>query len=405
MADQPQPVAGGSGLNQPQNQIQQNQNVVIDPAAQGAAAQLARQILANTNVTLKQEVFKIPEFFGETTKDTVTAQEFILRIDECQISNDWNDTTTFANFRLCLRGEAEEWLSSTVRHLKLTAAQKTWTRIRPLFKREFATTTDDKLIVDGLANLAHRQGENPRKFFSRLEKLCNVLHENFASYRIKPNRPAQLPDGHYSEDALTQYANDSVEAYNQFLFTQIFKAAAPENVRKLLSHKDQTRLTVDEAYQTFFTEHRVEQDKRQPTAINVHAVENQQNSEVTAADPNVLAFRPQRPPQQQFRQQQSGNRGNRARGQNSYRGTNYNNRSSQSQGNNASRNGKFCIYCKILNHTQEECRKRINDKKPCVNGKGQLYWPKINNIDTQNTQAANSDSNNEVGSVFQSRAL
>jgi len=221
MADQPQPVAGGSGLNQPQNPIQ-NQNVVIDPAAQGAAAQLARQILANTNVTLKQEVFKIPEFFGEKTKDTVTAQEFILRIDECQISNDWNDTTTFANFRLCLRGEAEEWLSSTVRHLKLTAAQKTWTRIRPLFKREFATTTDDKLIVDGLANLAHRQGENPRKFFSRLEKLCNVLHENFASYRIKPNRPAQLPDGHYSEDALTQYANDSVEAYNQFLFSQIF---------------------------------------------------------------------------------------------------------------------------------------------------------------------------------------
>ena len=59
----------------------------------------------------------------------------------------------------------------------------------------------------------------------------------------------------------------------------------------------------------------------------------------------------------------------------------------------------------MMNHAQEECRKRINDKKPCVNGKGQLYWPKINNIDTHNTQAANSDSNNEVGSVFQSRAL
>jgi hypothetical protein len=114
---------------------------------------------------LKQEIVKIPEFFGEKAKDTVTAQEFILRIDEYQVSNDWNDTTTFANFQLCLRGEAEEWLSSTVRHLKLTAAQKTWTRIRPLFKREFATTSDDKLIVDGLANLSHRQGENPRRFF------------------------------------------------------------------------------------------------------------------------------------------------------------------------------------------------------------------------------------------------
>ncbi len=43
-------------------------------------------------------------------------------------------------------------------------------------------------------------------------------------------------------------------------------------------------------------------------------------------------------------------------------------------------------------------------KKPCVNGKGQLYWPKINNIYTQNAQTANSDSNSEVGSVFQFRA-
>jgi hypothetical protein len=293
-----------------------------------------------------------------------------------------------------------------VRRLKLTAAQKTWTRIRPLFKREFGTTSDDKLIVDGLANLAHRHGENPRKFFSHLEKLFNVLHENYASYRIKPDRPAQLQDGHYSEDALTQYANNSVEAYNKFLFAQVFKAAAPENVRKLLSHNDQTRLTVDDAYQTFFTEHRVEQDKRQPTAIKVHAVEDNLDLDATNTDPNMAAIRPQRPQQQQqFRQQQNNNRGNRSRGQTSYRGSNSNNnRSSKNQGSNASRNGKFCIYCKILNHTQEECRKRINDKKPCVNGKGQLYWPKINNINTQNAQSANHDSNNEVDSVFQSRA-
>jgi hypothetical protein len=206
------------------------------------------------------------------------------------------------------------------------------------------------------------------------------------------------------EDALTQYANDSVEAYNKFFLAQVFKAAAPENIHKLLSHKDQTRLTVDDAYQMFFTEHRLEQDKRQPMALNVHAVDDHQDQEPVSVDPNVATFRPQRPPQQQFRQQQSNNRENRSRGQNSYRGNNNSNRSSQNQGSNASRNGKFRIYCKILNLTQEECRKRINDKKPCVNDKGQLYWPKINNIDTQNAQLANSDSNNEVGSVFQSRA-
>jgi len=96
MAD-PNPVAGGSGANN----VAQNKNVIVNPAAQNAAAQPTQQIMANTNVTLKQEIIKIPEYFGKKAKDTVIAQEFISRIDECQVSNDWNDTMTFANFRLC----------------------------------------------------------------------------------------------------------------------------------------------------------------------------------------------------------------------------------------------------------------------------------------------------------------
>jgi hypothetical protein len=47
----------------------------------------------------------------------------------------------------------------------------------------------------------------------------------------------------------------------------MFKAAAPENVCRLLSHKDQTRLTVEEAYKVFFTDHRMEMDKK-PTQLH-----------------------------------------------------------------------------------------------------------------------------------------
>ena len=107
MADAPNnPVASGSGAGR--NIVPQNQNVVIDQAAQNAAAQMAQQILVNTNVRLKQELVKIPDFWGEKGKDTVTVTQFISRIDECQVSNEWNDTTTFSNFSLCLQGEANE---------------------------------------------------------------------------------------------------------------------------------------------------------------------------------------------------------------------------------------------------------------------------------------------------------
>jgi len=50
-ANPPNLVAGGSGTDC----VSQNQNVIKDKAAQNTAAQLAQQILANTNVMLKQE--------------------------------------------------------------------------------------------------------------------------------------------------------------------------------------------------------------------------------------------------------------------------------------------------------------------------------------------------------------
>jgi hypothetical protein len=77
MADGPNPVAGGSGANNANVAPNVAQNIIVNPAAQNAAAKLAQQILANTNVTLKQEIVKILEFFGEKGKDTVMAQEFI----------------------------------------------------------------------------------------------------------------------------------------------------------------------------------------------------------------------------------------------------------------------------------------------------------------------------------------
>ncbi len=61
MSNTDQPGGSGTGCMVANTQ----QNVVIDANAQAAAAQLAQQILANTNVTLKQELVKISDFWGE----------------------------------------------------------------------------------------------------------------------------------------------------------------------------------------------------------------------------------------------------------------------------------------------------------------------------------------------------
>ncbi len=69
------------------------------------------------------------------------------------------------------------------------------------------------------------------------------------------------------------------------------------------------------------------------------------------------------------------------------KGYSNNYRSSTGPGNNANRNGKYCFYCKLQNHTQKECFKRFRDKKLCKDRQGRAYWPRVyltENSDSQN---------------------
>jgi hypothetical protein len=96
---------------------------------------------------------------------------------------------------------------------------------------------------------------------------------------------------------------------------------------------------VDDAYQTFFTEHMVESDKKQTMVNVVNSVcDHQDNS---ALDQDVAAFRPLQQQSQQRNQQQGSNyRGNQSKGQFNNKGSFKNKKpATQYQGSNNSRNG------------------------------------------------------------------
>jgi hypothetical protein len=165
-----------------------------------------------------------------------------------------------------------------------------------------------EFVVDVASNIVpiHRPNGNPRMFFSHLEVLVFVLKENYASYRVKPEQPAQQTHGGYSADNMSKYANDSIDCFANFLFTQMFKATAPENVRRLLSHKDQTRLTIRCMCKVFFTHKLLEMDKK---ASPIHAaMEDQDLPNMEQQD--VAAFCPQQRQQYRGSQQNFNNRGN-----------------------------------------------------------------------------------------------
>jgi hypothetical protein len=157
------------------------QNVVVPPAAPGAA---------QTTLAFKVEQSKIPEYFGQKGKDNITAIVFIRKIDDLARTNRWNDTTTYANVANSLKGFARDWLFGKVEMLDWTAAQLTWTNLKPRFQRQFVTQTDEKMIMEGLSNLAMKPGESTGELLARITNTMVIIKDSYASYENKPAAPA-----------------------------------------------------------------------------------------------------------------------------------------------------------------------------------------------------------------------
>ena len=68
-------------------------------------------------LAFKVEQSKIPEFYGQKSKDNIMAIIFIRKIDNLARTNRWNDTTTYANVANTLKGFARDWLFATVEML------------------------------------------------------------------------------------------------------------------------------------------------------------------------------------------------------------------------------------------------------------------------------------------------
>ena len=144
---------------------------------------------ADGGISLKVEQTKLPEFWGQKEKDSITPNAFIQRVDNMMAANGWTDHITFRNFALVLRGSADAWLKSQQTLEDIKGDRRTWTIVRPLFKAEFAIDSDDKLILDGLAHLAMKPSENVRDYFSRLDETNNIIMDAYDSYTILPVEP------------------------------------------------------------------------------------------------------------------------------------------------------------------------------------------------------------------------
>jgi hypothetical protein len=141
-------------------------------------------------INLKVEQTKLPEFWGQREKDSITPNAFIQRVDNMMSVNNRSDHIAFRNFALVLRGSTDILLKSQETLEDITCDRRAWTIIRPFFKAEFAIKSDDKRILDGLAHLAMKPTENVRDYFGRLNMVNQINMEAYDSYMVPPTELA-----------------------------------------------------------------------------------------------------------------------------------------------------------------------------------------------------------------------
>jgi hypothetical protein len=138
-----------------------------------------------TNFNLRVEQNKIPEFFGAKSEDTISAADFIRRLEDLAKTNGWTDAQTYHHFASSLRNPAQEWLSSIIDWNTDEDVRLVWSDFKDLFKQEYAVQTNDKLILEGLSNLAMKPYETTNELLTCITS--GLYYKTFRIVIYDPN--------------------------------------------------------------------------------------------------------------------------------------------------------------------------------------------------------------------------
>jgi hypothetical protein len=353
-------------------------NPVVPPAGQVPIVGAQVHQNPNGNIDLKLQQTKLPEFWGQKEKDSISANEFVKRVDKMMSSNNWSDKVAFDNFGLALKGEANTWLDSQVILKQIEGDRECWSIIRPFFKEEFVTESDDKLILDGLAHMSMRSTKNVRSFFRRLNKVNTVIMEAYQSYTLTPADPPLDAAGNISNADFQTYKQALIKNVSQFYLLNQFRAALLPDLCRVINLQPIQTLDLDTAVRLATIELRSKEEAKSGPKINpVQQPEEEEDAVEAVAQPCQKKFFPQG---QQNRNQQQHQNTRPQQQSNSY-GNNQQQWRSNNPGNNSNRNNKTCSFCRRMGHRQEEYRKRMNANQPCIDANGKTFWPKINTTD------------------------
>jgi hypothetical protein len=204
------------------------------------------------------------EFFGTKSKDTISAADFIRRLEDLDKTNQLTDAQTYYHFANSLRNLAGEWLSSGVNWDDDEHHQPLWLDFKDIFKQEYAVQTNKRLILEGLANLAIKPNETMNELLTRITWITQVIKESFANYgTITPDPLNDINHG-ISNQAFRIFKKQYTAMMFNFFKMNLFKTALTPELRSVVAQQDPEAMTVKKMYMLATTPNEKERESLRP---------------------------------------------------------------------------------------------------------------------------------------------
>ena len=166
--------------------------------------------------------------------------------------------------------------------------QPLWSDFKDIFKQEYAVQTNERLILEGLANFAMKPNETTNELLTRITRTVRVIKESFENYgAITPDPLNDINQG-ISNQTFRTFKHQYTAMMFNFFKMNLFKAALTPKLRAVVAQQDQEQMTVKKMYMHATTAQR-EGKTKPPAAINEI---NEDDGTVEAADDDndVAAF-------------------------------------------------------------------------------------------------------------------
>lgn len=331
----------------------------------------------------------IPLFHAKKDKDTVTARELIVRVQNAAAIGNWDAARKYHELETAMRGAAATWWETLADAYDI--ADGNWDAAKQKFLETYDPKSLAKTTSTLLSEMHQKTGENVREYHARINLSYKKMVETKPAEMKLTREADQAPAGANAETlafGLRSRLNGIKEA-ERFILMQLFVAGLKEDIR--LKTIEAGEVTIGATIDTAATIEVVLNDKKNTphineikedgtvpsnTSINAIEIETEMNDEELEAVNFVRAKRGQ---PLWKRKKFNGNFNNRS----SNNGNNKNNYNSNNRGNNFDPNEK-CRYCKKAGHRQRECRSRIRAGAPMVDAQGKPYTSKVSEINEAN---------------------